>query len=405
MRFAVIVGLALVGCSDPDMAKIDVPPIGTGGAPSQGRPPAHARAEDLRAATGEADLPETLCDEAFLSAGFELGDEPTRTLYVAASSLDDPADGTPEAPFRTLSDAVAFAGDGPATLLVAAGDYEDYVTLSPGIRAVGGYDAESWTPALDPARVSRLKNVAFRGSSDPGLISELARFTVEGGLSIGRQVRLVLRDNLLTPEPIPVAVEPPLDPFLATAVLADGAFLLAYRNRVRIPSSTPEQVFSTAFDLRNSCARLTDNDLGAYRTPVSARDSEVVFNFNSVVGGMNGLHLIDSVGSVTGNYFYLEGPKVGLTYAVYLVSSPPVLRHNEFHLSGRGVAGVNEASLDSDPLQLVDNQFYLHEEARFMYLDRHEDGQTGLEWLDDIELINSLSDIPEVSGNVAFFDP
>lgn len=173
-----------------------------------------------------------------------------------------------------------------------------------------------------------------------------------------------------------------------------------------LPTEEPERVRSIGFDLLSSCARIVSNDVEAYRTPLSARESEVAFNFNFVAEGRNGVSLIDTVASVTGNYFHLEMPPPGRTYAVYLVRSQPVLRYNEFQLNGLGSAGVNEVTTDSDPLELVGNEFHLQAAAHLLYLDRQEDGPiTDMQWLNDIEAVNSLPDIPVVSGNVASLSP
>ena len=222
MLIVVALAIALVGCGDPVTDNSYVPPAGAGGAQPSGRTPNEARGVDLAAYTGQADLPENLCSDAFLSPSFELGnDDQPPTLYVAASSPDSAPDGSRQAPFRTLTDAFANA-EGPATILVAVGSYEN-VVVPPGMRVRGGYDPEDWTLGADPARVSRLGAVWFTGASDPDLISELANFRVEG--TIGVQGRVILRDNVLIPELTPLAVtEPDLDLFSASAVHADQAF-------------------------------------------------------------------------------------------------------------------------------------------------------------------------------------
>lgn len=404
MRILVALAVALMGCDD--RVSYDTNPPSAGGAQSSGRTPGEARGVDLEAYTGEADLPESLCDEAFLSAGFEPeGRDELPTLYVAASSPDGTPDGSRQAPFRTLTDAFGNA-EGPTTILVAGGSYET-VMIPPGMRLLGGYDAEDWTLGADPAGVSRLGWVGFAGTSDSELISELANFRVEGAIAIGPQARVILRDNVLIPEPTPLAVvEADLDRFSVTAVHADRAFLRAQGNQVLLPTEEPERVRSIGFDLQTSCARVVGNGVEAYRTPLSARESEVAFNFNFVADGMNGVFLTDTVASVTGNYVHLEKPAPGRTYAVYMVRSQPVLRRNEFQLNGLGSAGVNEVTTDSDPLELVDNEFHLHAEAHLLYLDRQDDGPiTDMQWLNEIDAVNSLSDIPVLSGNVASLNP
>jgi hypothetical protein len=406
MRFVGALAVALVGCGDPVTEHSYVPPAGAGGAQSSGRTPNEARGVDLAAYTGQADLPERLCSDPFLSADFELGDQDElATLYVDASSPDNAPDGSREAPFQTLRDAFD-AAEGPATILVAVGSYDD-VVVPPGMRVLGGYDAEDWTLDADPASVSRLGAVGFTGASDPELISELANFRVEGTIAIGAQGRVILRDNVLIPELAPLAViEPDPDRFSALAVHADSAFLRAQGNQVLLPTEEPELVRSIGFDLQKSCARIVSNDIEAYRTPLSARESELVFNFNFVAEGRNGVSLMDTVASLTGNYFHLAMLPPGRTYAVYLVRSQPVLRYNEFQLNGLGSAGLNEGTTDSDPLELVGNEFHLQAEAHLLYLDRQEDGPIAdAQWVNDIETVNSLPDIPVLSGNIASLNP
>jgi hypothetical protein len=366
-----------------------------------------AREMDLEAFSGQDDIPATLCDEAFLAAGFEFADdEPLPTFYVDASSpAGAAADGTRAAPFRALTDALNLAFiEGPHTVLVAAGNYEEKLNFAPGMRVFGGYDAETWTLSEDPTHVSRVGEVSFGGTEDATRISLLSHFEVEGAITIGPYARVILRNNVLNPALRPVEVTPDHpDPFVVSAVYAGQASLLAQGNQVRLPSEDPGQVFSTAFNLDGSCARIVSNDIESYRVALRASESEVAYNFNFVADGMNGVMFFDSVGFAAGNYFHLVGSPAGCTYAAYLAGSQPVLRHNEFHLNGRGSGGINESTIDSDPLELVGNEFYLHS-STMLYFDRQVDGEADVTpWLYEIDEVNALPDITLVSGNVASY--
>ncbi len=70
-------------------------------------------------------------------------------LYVYGDSLIDPELGTPTNPFRRIQDAID-AATGYYSIRVAAGAYEECITVNDGISLYGGYDGTDWYVPRDP---------------------------------------------------------------------------------------------------------------------------------------------------------------------------------------------------------------------------------------------------------------
>ncbi|HUW20065.1 MAG TPA: right-handed parallel beta-helix repeat-containing protein [Sedimentisphaerales bacterium] len=84
-----------------------------------------------------------------LGPGYDIGAYEFAAVYVSASSPNDPGSGTQQDPYRHLQDGIDAAQKG-YLVPVAAGTYNESITISDDICLWGGYDPNGWEAPTDP---------------------------------------------------------------------------------------------------------------------------------------------------------------------------------------------------------------------------------------------------------------
>ena len=390
---------------------------------------------------------EPLCGDPLLAGDFPIDESGLPTLYVDGASDAAAPDGSRNAPFRTIGEALAAEAPGTVVpdvvisnsgaprssaatpgsgaalgatrrVLVADGYYEEDVAIPPGTLLLGGYDAARWEQgaglpviggsvyvgtATPPASIVTTEGALSTGGAVPSNpsavpLAALRHFEVANGVEIMPGARALLRDNLIAPVLYRATLDPP-DYRRAIGVAADSATLRADHNRLVLPASNPAGVIGLGFYVSDSCAWVTENEIADYRSPISFYGGAgVAATFNQIERGQNGVCVGGNQALIAANSLQLSHPSVGCVYAVYMDDgASPDIRHNSILLNDLGNRGLTEAQGASHPIALLGNRFFSPQWSPVLYAVAHQDADPEL--IVDIGKVNSLPDVPEVGGN------
>ncbi|MGW8316207.1 MAG: right-handed parallel beta-helix repeat-containing protein [Bacteroidales bacterium] len=203
-------------------------------------------------------------------------DQYATILYVSAGRWAESGDGSIEAPYRSVKEAVekvsAGSFPGPSAILVAEGNYSvQAIHLIPGIHLFGGFDTITWERDVDANRTI-LKGsgderilVGENGCRIDGFQITGGRYRGNGGAIYCRSIEMEISNNMFidntTLEPVPWSPayihEKAHD---GGAIYAgDGASLMVRRNIFR--RNTTENGRGAAVAFHNGCRGEIRNNL------------------------------------------------------------------------------------------------------------------------------------------------
>lgn len=113
-------------------------------------------------------------------------DWPARYIFVKNSGDDNQGTGSPLNPFRTIQYAIDQAESG-TSIFIAAGIYNESITLKDGVSLYGGFSALSWKDRNNKNRNEKRYKTVIRGTDNSYVIIAkdfISRDTVIDGFNI-----------------------------------------------------------------------------------------------------------------------------------------------------------------------------------------------------------------------------